>query len=1093
MISQSIKKLLLTFLIFVSVPSFAQVMKQKSLSELENDLKKIELSITTTQDRIKTIKDANFLPDLYLVLAELYVDKSRYMYNIKVMKNKKTPLDELDFANEKRPKLFAIENYQKLIDKFPNFRDRDKGLFYMAHEHREMGQFEEMIVTYQKLIAQYPQSPFYAESLIIIGNFFFEEKKELETAIGYFKRVINLRDNPFVPLARYKLGWIYINQGNFLDSLLSFEQILTTDSKIDTSKLPEIYRKTDVKRDALVAMAWPYSEVPPATLKKLGNHRVDPVEYFKGLSNNKISYERSLARLGRRLGVKQRYVQTTKIYFELLKLTKNVELRIEAVERLYEAMKNSLKEWPVYGFTEIICDTMNQIRYSPDVAQKMKFQHEKNFEIYARDAATRAQMRAKETRKAEDYRLAISAYKSYLWAFGPDVSGNSRNKNGEKFSSAIRLNLAESYFNLKDYVNAGKEYEILAKSIKIPAKRKSYLDSSIESYTSALKSPDTLNRTQLAQARNGIRDVGLYYVKAYPRENSVPSILFNAGRSYYDERDFKGSERVLFQYISKYPNGRDVATSVDLILDAYNQREDYKGLTSAGKKIISIKSLSASIKKMVSDLMNQSEYKNIQTSITDFSSDNYSKELLKFAEKYKGTNLGDRALFEAFNSLKSKKDPGAYIPGEELLIKHGSSKYAKEVTMEMGKLALLTADFRRAAKYFEIYSNKYPKDPESRKLLQNASQMRETMGDFELARKDYMQLGDRVAVARVDFESNQWSKLSGSAKSVGGMQGAYYMGLAAYRIGNMGVAQNFLRQTAAQKGSTFEEKTWRAHALYLLSMEAMKQYKEIQLEAGKEAQAVQAKTKLLTTLTSHLNQVIQSGSGRWSIAALYGLGQTNKEFADFIKRAPMPPGLTPDQVSQYKDAIAGQAKTYETASSKFFNECVKNAEKFDVFTNFVKGCQSNGQILVDEESETQMLIQAAESTPPQTFAIRKKLYDESRNTDILLKLAQTYAEGRDYSMSVLICDRILEIQTSNASAYALKGVNYLFMNNLELAFDSFKKAQKISPNQPNAAWGIAALYKEFNFKSKVGAALEKAKRSGSPSSPVHPFVRAVRL
>lgn len=95
--------------------------------------------------------------------------------------------------------------------------------------------------------------------------------------------------------------------------------------------------------------------------------------------------------------------------------------------------------------------------------------------------------------------------------------------------------------------------------------------------------------------------------------------------------------------------------------------------------------------------MNQSEYKNIQTSIADFSSDNYSKELLKFAEKYKGTNLGDRALFEAFNSLKSKKDPGAYIPGEELLIKHGNSKYAKEVTMEMGKLALLTADFRRAA------------------------------------------------------------------------------------------------------------------------------------------------------------------------------------------------------------------------------------------------------------------------------------------------------------------------------------------------------------------------------------------------------------
>jgi hypothetical protein len=67
------------------------------------------------------------------------------------------------------------------------------------------------------------------------------------------------------------------------------------------------------------------------------------------------------------------------------------------------------------------------------------------------------------------------------------------------------------------------------------------------------------------------------------------------------------------------------------------------------------------------------------------------------------------------------------------------------------------------------------------------------------------------------------------------------------------------------------------------------------------------------------------------------------------------------------------------------------------------------------------------------------------------------------------------------------------MNNLELAFDSFKKALKINPNQPTAAWGVAGLYKEFDFKSKVGAAIEKAKRTGSPSSPVHPFMRAVRL
>ncbi len=1079
------KKLIFTLALIVSLfsdSSFAQVLRQKSLAELETDLKKIDLSITTTQDRIKTIKDATFLPDLYLVLAELYVDKSRYMYNIKVMKNKNTPLDELDFANEKRPKLFAIETYQKLIEKFPVFRDRDKAMFFMAHEYREMGQFEEMIQTYQKLISQYPQSPFYAESLIIIGNYFFEEKKDFAGAVTYFTRVINLRDNPFIPLARYKLGWIYINQGKFLDSLFSFEKILTTDSKIDINKLPEIYRRTDVRRDALVAMAWPYSEIPPSVLKSTGAHRVDPISYFKKLSNNKVSYQTALSRVGRRLSIKHRYVQTTRIYFELLKFTQNLELRIEAVQKLYEAMKNSLKHWPVYGYTEIVTETINRIRHSPDIPEKMKFQHERNFEIFARDAATRAQIRAKRSKKTEEYRLAISAYKSYLWAFEKS-----------RHAPLIRLNLAESYFNLKHYVEAAKEYEALAKITKDPAKRKNYLESSIEAYTEALKTPDRLNRTELAQSRNGIRDVGLYYVKHHPKEKTVPSIIFNAGRSHYDERDFAGSERVLMQYVLRYPRGRDVETAVDLILDAYSQREDYKGLEKVGGRLLRVRSLSASIKSNIKAIMNQSEYKNIQTTITDFSSENYSKELMKFAQKYKGTNLGDRALFEAFNSLKAKKDPGAYIPGEELLIKHANSKYAKDVTMEMGKLALLTADFRRAAKYFEIYAQKYSKDSESKKLLSNAAQMREVMGDFEQARRDYIQLGDREAIARVDFAANKWSDLAGSAKSVGGIRGSYYMGMASYRMGNGRNAYNFLKQTAAQNASTFEEKTWRAHALYLLSMGAMKSYKDIQLEAGKEAQAVQAKTKMLNTLSGQLNQVIKSGNGRWSIAALYGLGQVNKEFADFIKRAPTPEGLTPEQVQQYKTAILEQAKTYETASNKFFQECIKTAEKFDVFTNFVKGCQSKGDIIVDEESETQIIVQSAESTPPQTFTIRKKLYDESRNTDLLLKLAQAYAEGRDYAMSVLICDRVLEIQPKNADAFALKGLNYLFMNNLELAYNAFKKSLSIQSRQPTAAWGLAGLYKEFNFKSKVGPATERAKRAGSPSSPVHPFIRAVRL
>lgn len=1075
------KLFVITFILIFSSSSFAQS-KQKNLAELEKDLKKISSSIEETQRKLKTINDATFLPDLYMLLGELYVDKSRYMYQIKKLRNANVPIEEIDFANEKRPKQFAIETYQKLIDKFPNFKDRDKAMFFMAHEYRELGQLEDMVKVYQKLTTQYASSRFYPESQIILGNYFFDDKKDLDFAFQTYSKVLDIKDSPFRPLARYKIGWVYVNQAKWKDALLSFEKVLLDDSNLSLAELPEIYRKTDVRRDALISMAWPYSEISPSQMKKLGEWRVDPIHYFKKLSNNVVSYQKVLARVARRLEVKQRFIAMTRVYYELLKISQDLDIRREAIKKLYFSMKNSKMDWPVEGYVEFVTETLNRVRYNPDIEEKEIKEANFNFEIYARDGATRLQQRAKKTKTFKDYQYAISAYKSYLWAF-PD----------SKYSLAMHSNLAESFYKIRKLVLAGKEYEIVSNLTRDPKKKKAYLDSALEAYTKALKEPDNLTRLQLVEARGGLRDVGMMYVKDFPNDKIVPETLFNIGRSYYDERNFKSSEKNLIDYLTKYPGNKDNQLAVDLILDGYNQKEDYAGLSIAGQKILKVKGLSKSIYNTVGDLIKQAEYRKIQTNALDLTSKKYSEDLLKFAQKYKGSNLGDQALYEAFTSLKSKKDPRAYVPGEELLIKHANSKYAKAVVFEMGKMAILTSDFRRAASYFEIYSTKYPGDPESKQLLLQAAQMRENMGDLSQGAKDYQKLGNLGAVARIDFTANNWGRLRSSAKNVDGIKGSYWLGLANYRTGNLPVAYKYLTEVARARGRNFDEKTMSAHSLYLLTMGAMKEYKKIQLVAGKEAQAVQAKNKMLEKLTNQLNTVIKLGNGRWTIAALYGLGQSNREFARFIKAAPMPPGLAAAQQHQYRAAIEQQAKQFEDASANFFKQCLTSAEKFEVFTNFVKGCQSKGEIQVDEETETKVQAQASENAPEKSYKIREKLYDKPRSIELLTDLALSYTEGGDYSMANLILDRILEIEKGHIPSIAQKGMNYLFMNDLEAAHSTFKNVLKMNAENSTALWGMAALYNQFNFKSLLGPTLQKAKRSGTPKPPLHPWVRAIRF
>ncbi|MCB0393397.1 MAG: hypothetical protein KDD25_02485, partial [Bdellovibrionales bacterium] len=679
-----------------------------------------------------------------------------------------------------------------------------------------------------------------------------------------------------------------------------------------------------------------------------------------------------------------------------------------------------------------------------------------------------------------DAKLAAIAYKNYLWAFPKS-----------RYRGIMRLNLAETQFKLKHWVEAGKNYEELGGIFRSPKKKKSFYDSSLQAYSEALKTPKDLSRLELVEARNGIRSIGRVFIKYYKKDKAIPSIRFVIGRTYYDERDFPRAVKSFEDYLKFHPNGADVQLAVDLILDSFNQREDYDGLISIGQRLSKNTRLSKGIRDNVSEIVKQAQFKKIQAESGDYSSPSYTKNLLKFAAKYKGSDLGDQALYEAFTQLKSKKDPRAYVPGEQLLLKYGSSKYAKEVVNQMGQMALVTADFRRAAKYFEAFFQRYPNEAQAKDLMQQAAMFREYMGDFKDSADDYSRLGNAEGVARSHFLGANWRDLVVSSSRVGGVMGAYWSGLSRYRIGNVNDAIPYLQRAATSGAGTFEEKSAAAHSLFLIATQATNAYKAVQIKAGQEAQAVQQKAQMLKNLEGQMNKVIQFGNGRWTIAALYTMGVVNDEFGRFILNSPNPPGISGATLKQFRAALSAEAKKYQTNASNYFKQCLSTGEKFEVFTQFMKGCLSSGKVAIDETQETRVRLRASESTPPQADAIRSKLYDDTRNTDLLIKLSESYTQVSDYSMAVLVLQRASEVAKRDSRVIALKGLNYLFMNELEKAKQEYTEALKVNGNDPTALWGMSALYKEFGFKSKYSSTVSRAKRAGRPLGRIHPFIQAI--
>ena len=293
----------------MSTPLPAQEIRALSLEQMNRNLAKVRESIKETKERIKNIKDARFLPELYFALAEFYIEEAQYLYFIKVSENRETPVEELDFSGEKRLKVLAIKAYNHIIEKFPKLPERDKAIFLKAHELRGLGRLEDMTRVLGQLIREYPKSQYWEESQITIGNYFLEEKKDVDVAIEIFEKVTRRPVTPLTPMAYYKIGWLYINKDDFYKSLLAFEKALITGNNVDLSGLPEIYKKSDIRREALLAMVWPYSELKPEQMKKDGKDRRKVIEYFYSFSPDQISFRKVLLKLAKRPHFQ------TKVYF----------------------------------------------------------------------------------------------------------------------------------------------------------------------------------------------------------------------------------------------------------------------------------------------------------------------------------------------------------------------------------------------------------------------------------------------------------------------------------------------------------------------------------------------------------------------------------------------------------------------------------------------------------------------------------------------------------------------------------------------------------------------------------------------------------
>jgi tetratricopeptide (TPR) repeat protein len=1061
--------------------------KKRYLEKLSTDKKKVELAVSNTKNLINRSKNKSYLPELYLRLAELYVEQSRIEYFLRKSERNgsKSPFDQLASHTLKTK---AIEIYKRILNSFPDYEARDKVLFFMAHEFRELGRIDEMIVQYRSIIKKHPKSTYVPEAYLLLGDHFIN-LQDLETAKKHYLRVLTYPDSPAVSIARYKLAWCHINRAEFKKAIKLFEDAIKV--SVDGKKLEvDTYKRVDIKMESLVDMAYCYTE---CYKKKSPREAMD---YFEKYAWSRQVYVIVLEKLAYRYFIKKKWHHASEIYRRLSTLQHDTAKLLEYARNIFEC--NQALGTFKHADIDIaaIIKALQMQKYSVHIADKEKQKTLKDYEMYARNMVTHLHEQARKNKSVEDFRLASESYELYLDFF--DESPVARE---------MASNYAESLFSSNQFLKSGEQYEKLSSDIMNEKKEKEEkLYGAILSYYNALKQKDSLNHYQKAFSKDGLITTGKKYVSEFPESSRVPDVLFNVAWITYDAGEYDNAIKEFTRFVKAYPNGKASNAAIHMVLDSYNLKEDFEGLVTFGRNVIGNKNIKdKKLKREVAGIIKASESK-IISSLTLAAIDDWDKgksDLINYASKRKSSGMGEKALKALIISSKEKGDLQTLMSaGSDFIQNHQGSSDMEEILNVMINSSVKASQYRYVVDHLELFSKKFPKHADTPEFLYKAGMIRKRLGQYSLSNTDF-QSALRVPKRNISEKEDMVLRISENAFFMGKTDEAIKILITNRRhlsginriMADAIIADLSLASGKNRQAATYRKKAYTAYTslnqksnsrlnetIAKMSFNYVqrlnKKYMSLQLKDKIDNNTVTEKAKLLERLESSYQSIMKYKSPEWALMSCYRLSEINGEFARFLKESPVP-DLTPEQKKQYINLINKKADGYNEKAYQYIQTCIRQARKWEICDPQLAGYYNQPpkagkpkKYAPFSGSASFVEIQSQSLQESGLRNLHEHLMQHPDDFTSLLALAQKYIERSDYRHAILILDKAIEknnVKNSHKKAelYNALGISCLYTGDDRQAQDAFKNAIDADENHLGAKMNLAGLMQYYGHKEKA--------------------------
>jgi cellulose synthase operon protein C len=251
---------------------------EKRINEIETVERERRLAAVAAFERfIKSYPDdAKYTPMAMFRLAELYYEDSKYAYEAadaehdiltekfrtkEITKEPEAPMLNLDRT---------IDLYAQIMNRFPSFKRLDGVQYLWAYCQDEMGNFQAGMEGFGRVVSQYPDSEFVAESWLRIGETHFTEDRLCE-ALDAYHHVLADKESAWYDKALYKVAWSHYRLDRFSPAVDRFIGLLDYADKktAETGESGTLLRKEAIQYVAIAAIEPGWGR-PPTGEEKAG-------------------------------------------------------------------------------------------------------------------------------------------------------------------------------------------------------------------------------------------------------------------------------------------------------------------------------------------------------------------------------------------------------------------------------------------------------------------------------------------------------------------------------------------------------------------------------------------------------------------------------------------------------------------------------------------------------------------------------------------------------------------------------------------------------------------------------------------------------